>query len=99
MPVYVSSESQKAKRFQQGLKPEIRSGVVALQLTTYTSVVQAALVIESELKLAAKEKGDKKRKIDNVRINLNQVDPAKGFKGELEGIGTRDSIDRTFPPA
>ncbi|KAL8093144.1 hypothetical protein AgCh_035145 [Apium graveolens] len=30
-PEYVSSEAQRAKRFQQGLKPEIRSGVVALQ--------------------------------------------------------------------
>ena len=60
-------------------------------------MVQAALVIESELKLAAKEKGDKKRKIDNVRINLNQVDPAKGFKGGLEGIGIKDFVERIFP--
>ncbi|KAL8115292.1 hypothetical protein AgCh_021949 [Apium graveolens] len=62
---YVSSESQRAKRFQQGLKPEIRSGVVALQLKIYTSVVQAALVIESDQKLAAKEQGEKKRKFES----------------------------------
>ncbi|KAL8133741.1 hypothetical protein AgCh_008979 [Apium graveolens] len=64
-PEYVSSEAQRAKRFQQGLKPEIRSGVVALQLKTYTSVVQAALVIESDQKLAAKEQGEKKRKFES----------------------------------
>ncbi|XP_074351354.1 uncharacterized protein LOC141690456 [Apium graveolens] len=29
-PDYVSSEAPKAKRFQHGLKPEIRSGVVVL---------------------------------------------------------------------
>ncbi|KAL8124051.1 hypothetical protein AgCh_011890 [Apium graveolens] len=64
-PEYVSSEAQRAKRFQQGLKPEIRSGVVALELKTYTSVVQAALVIESDQKLAAKEQGVKKRKFES----------------------------------
>ncbi|KAL8103706.1 hypothetical protein AgCh_028053 [Apium graveolens] len=50
---------------KQGLKPEIRSGVVALQLKTYTSVVQAALLIESDQKLAAKEQGEKKRKFES----------------------------------
>ncbi|XP_074323535.1 uncharacterized protein LOC141660449 [Apium graveolens] len=40
---YVNSEAQKAKRFQLGLKPEIQSGVVILQLKTYTSVVQASM--------------------------------------------------------
>ncbi|XP_074377219.1 uncharacterized protein LOC141718734 [Apium graveolens] len=53
---------QKARRFQQGLKPEVCSRVVALQIKTYTSIVQAALVIESDQKLASKERSDKKRK-------------------------------------
>ncbi|KAL8120215.1 hypothetical protein AgCh_017382 [Apium graveolens] len=65
VPEYVSSEAQRAKRFQQGLKPEIRSGVVALQLKIYTSVVQAALVIESDRKLDAKELVEKKRKFES----------------------------------
>ncbi|KAL8109483.1 hypothetical protein AgCh_025542 [Apium graveolens] len=64
-PEYVSSEAQRAKQFQQGLKPEIRSGVVALQLKTYTSVVQVALVIKSNQKLAAKEQGEKKKKCES----------------------------------
>ncbi|KAL8099388.1 hypothetical protein AgCh_031868 [Apium graveolens] len=57
-PGYVNTEIQKGRRFQQGLKPEVRSRVVALQLKTYTSVVQAALVIESDQKLASKERSD-----------------------------------------
>ncbi|XP_074346450.1 uncharacterized protein LOC141685236 [Apium graveolens] len=64
-PGYVNTEIQKARRFQQGLNPEVRSGVVALQLKMYTSVVQAALVIESVQKLASKERSDKKRKFDS----------------------------------
>ncbi|XP_074324054.1 uncharacterized protein LOC141660977 [Apium graveolens] len=63
-PEYVSSEAQRAKQFQQGLKPEIMSGVVALQLKTFTWVVQDALVIESDQRLAAKEEGEKKRKFE-----------------------------------
>ncbi|KAL8134554.1 hypothetical protein AgCh_009537 [Apium graveolens] len=63
---YVHSEIQRARRFQQGLKPEIHNGVVVLQLKTYPSIVQAALVIEFDQKLAAREKEDKKRKIDDV---------------------------------
>ncbi|KAL8115936.1 hypothetical protein AgCh_022434 [Apium graveolens] len=72
VPDYVCSKAQKARRFQQGLKPEIRSGVVALQLMTYPSVVQAALVIEFDQKLAAREKEDKKRKSDDMEEALGQ---------------------------
>ncbi|XP_074336880.1 uncharacterized protein LOC141674052 [Apium graveolens] len=78
-PGYVSTEIQKARRFQQGLKPEIRSGVVALQLKTYISVVQAALVIESDQKLAVKEKGDKKRKSDSITDKADQEESSQKF--------------------
>ncbi|KAL8121318.1 hypothetical protein AgCh_018159 [Apium graveolens] len=77
VPDYVCSEAQKARRFQQGLKPEIRSGVVALQLKTYPSVVQAALVIEFDQKLAAKEREDKKRKIDDVEEVIGQEESSQ----------------------
>ncbi|XP_074346476.1 uncharacterized protein LOC141685262 [Apium graveolens] len=55
VPDYVSSEAERAKRFQQGLKPEIQSGVVVLQPKPYTFANQAALVIESDQKLTIKE--------------------------------------------
>ncbi|XP_074325376.1 uncharacterized protein LOC141663210 [Apium graveolens] len=76
---YVSKETQKVRRFQQGLKPEIRSGVVALQLKTYPSVVQDALVIESDQKLAIKEKGDKKRKYEGVTDKEDQEESSQKF--------------------
>ncbi|XP_074322993.1 uncharacterized protein LOC141659949 [Apium graveolens] len=80
VPVYVNTEAQKVKRFQQGLKPEIRSGVVALQLKIYPSVVQAALVIESDQKLAAKEKGDKKRKSESITGETNPGGSGQRFQ-------------------
>ena len=51
--------------------PEICRGVVALQLKTYSSVVQAALVIESDQKMAVKEEGDKKRKFEDIIYEAN----------------------------
>ncbi|XP_074351725.1 uncharacterized protein LOC141690868 [Apium graveolens] len=78
-PGYVNTEIQKARRFQQGLNPEVRSGVVALQLKMYTSVVQATLVIESDRKLASKERSDKKRKFDNSAKKADQEDSIQKF--------------------
>ncbi|XP_074324309.1 uncharacterized protein LOC141661222 [Apium graveolens] len=40
---YVDSEEKRAKRFQQGLKPWLRSRVAAFELTTYAEVVQKAM--------------------------------------------------------
>ena len=48
MGEYVDSEEKRAQRFQQGLKPWLRSCVEAFALTTYAEVVQKAMVIEGE---------------------------------------------------
>ncbi|KAL8148694.1 hypothetical protein AgCh_005886 [Apium graveolens] len=50
VPDYAHSEAQKARRFQHGLKPEIWSGVVILQLKTYTSVVQEFMSVSNVVK-------------------------------------------------
>ncbi|XP_074327977.1 uncharacterized protein LOC141665892 [Apium graveolens] len=44
----VDTEEKRAKRFQQGLQPWIRSRLVIFELTTYTAVVQKAMIIEGE---------------------------------------------------
>ncbi|XP_074372223.1 uncharacterized protein LOC141712721 [Apium graveolens] len=43
---YVDTDEKRAKRFQQGLKPWLRSRVAAFVMTTYAEVVQKAMVIE-----------------------------------------------------
>ena len=43
VPVYVDTEEKRAKRFQQGLKPWIRSKVALFELTTYAAVVPKEL--------------------------------------------------------
>ncbi|XP_074357471.1 uncharacterized protein LOC141697130 [Apium graveolens] len=78
-PRYVNTKIQKARRFQQGLKPEVRSRVVALQLKMYTSVVQATLVIESDQKLASKERSDKKRKFNSGADKASREESSQKF--------------------
>jgi len=57
VPEQVDTDEKRAKRFQQGLKPWIRSRVAVFELTTYTAVVQKAMIIEGESEAAQKEKG------------------------------------------
>ncbi|KAL8108980.1 hypothetical protein AgCh_025174 [Apium graveolens] len=83
IPEYVSTEIQKARRFQQGLRPEIHRRVVALQLKTYSSMVQAALVIESDQKLAVKEESDKKRKSKGVMDKTGQGESSQEFQNRF----------------
>ena len=62
------------------MKPEIRRGVVALQLKTYSSVVQAALVIRSDQKMAVKEEGDKKRNPEDIIYEANKGESSQEFQ-------------------
>ncbi|XP_074335321.1 uncharacterized protein LOC141672562 [Apium graveolens] len=59
---YVDMDEKRTKRFQQGLKPWLRSRVAAFELATYAEVVQKAMVIEGESDQNSKEKEKKKRK-------------------------------------
>ncbi|XP_074346752.1 uncharacterized protein LOC141685558 [Apium graveolens] len=59
---YVDTDEKRAKRFQQGLKPWLRSRVTSFELATYAKVVQKVMVIEGESDQNSKEKESKKRK-------------------------------------
>ncbi|KAL8147780.1 hypothetical protein AgCh_005196 [Apium graveolens] len=48
VPGYVNMEAKKAKRFQQGLKPWIRSQVTMLEIKNYAALVQKAMIVEGE---------------------------------------------------
>ncbi|XP_074355837.1 uncharacterized protein LOC141695496 [Apium graveolens] len=57
VPEQVDTDEKRAKRFQQGLNPWIRSRVDVFELTTYTTIVQKAMIIEGESEASQKEKG------------------------------------------
>ena len=48
VPEYVDTYKKRARRFQQELKSWIRSRVAVFELTTYSAVVQKAMIIEGE---------------------------------------------------
>ncbi|KAF7143569.1 hypothetical protein RHSIM_Rhsim05G0059200 [Rhododendron simsii] len=47
-PHMVATENQKARKFEDGLKPEIRKVVRPMRLPTYADVVDHALLVEQE---------------------------------------------------
>ncbi|XP_074358662.1 uncharacterized protein LOC141697970 [Apium graveolens] len=53
---YVDTDEKRVRRFQQGLKPWLRSRVATFELTTYAEVVQKAMVIEGESDQNLKER-------------------------------------------
>ncbi|XP_074336851.1 uncharacterized protein LOC141674023 [Apium graveolens] len=55
MPEYVNTKAKKAKRFQQGLKPWIRSQVALLEIRTYAALVQKEMIVEGEREATKKE--------------------------------------------
>ena len=65
VPEYVNTDEKRAKRFQQGLRPWIRSKVVVFELSTYAAVVQKAMIIEGESEQYNKERDSKKRKVES----------------------------------
>ena len=62
VPEQVDTDKKKAKRFEQGLKPWIKSRVIMFELSTYTGVVQKALIIESDSEWSNRDRMNKKRK-------------------------------------
>ena len=65
VPEYVNTDEKRAKRFQQGLRPWIRSKVAVFELSTYAAVVQKAMIIEGESEQYNKERDSKKRKAES----------------------------------
>ena len=94
---YVDTDEKRVKRFQQGLKPWLRSRVAAFELTTYAEVVQKGMVIEGESDQNLKEKKVKKRMFggngegsaqgsQNTRnIKKSGFQSQEGFRGFKKG--------------
>ncbi|XP_074376945.1 uncharacterized protein LOC141718456 [Apium graveolens] len=63
-PEYVNTEEKKAKRFQQELKPGIRSQVPLLEIRNYAILVHKAIIVEGEKEATKRESEGKKRKFE-----------------------------------
>ena len=72
VPEYINTDEKRAKRFQQGLRPWIRSKVAVFELSTYVAIVQKAMIIEGESEQYNKERDSKKRKAESHGGNSGQ---------------------------
>ena len=72
VPEYVNTDEKRAKRFQQGLKPWIRSKVAMFELSTYAAVVQKSMIVEGESEQYNRDRESKKRKAESHGGNSGQ---------------------------
>ena len=93
-PRYVGDDVSKARKFQHGLKPWLRSRVAAFELRNYTAVVQKAMIIEGESELVQKEKFGKKRKFRGSE--RSQGDEGQGSSQNRKRFGNQSGGDRSF---
>ncbi len=61
-PTLVADEDSKARRFEEGLRPRIKTSVIAFELTTYRAVVNKALLIERGLNETQADREDKQKR-------------------------------------
>uniref|UniRef100_A0A2N9GJY8 RNA-directed DNA polymerase n=1 Tax=Fagus sylvatica TaxID=28930 RepID=A0A2N9GJY8_FAGSY len=61
-PTLVADEDSKARRFEEGLRPRIKTSVIAFELTTYRAVVNKALLIERGLNETQANREDRQKK-------------------------------------
>ena len=72
VPEYVNTDEKRAKRFQQGLRPRIRSKVAMFELSTYDVIVQKSMIVEGESEQYNRERENKKRKAKSHGGNSGQ---------------------------
>ncbi|KAL8148657.1 hypothetical protein AgCh_005864 [Apium graveolens] len=64
---YVNTDAKKAKRFQQGLRPLIRSQVALLEIKNYAALVQKAMIVEGEREAAKRENKGQNQKFQKFK--------------------------------
>ncbi|RRT73248.1 hypothetical protein B296_00004228 [Ensete ventricosum] len=81
----IDDESRKTKRFERGLRPTIRSRILALKLQAYANVVERTLIIERDFeeiqeisgkcnkdKLTNKSKRENEYESSNKRVKTSR---------------------------
>ena len=87
-PQLINDPVVKARRFEQGLKPTIRSGLIPLMLEDYKDILERALRIETEIQRTdIRKEGRKKFKVEETT--------KPETKKDKEGVEQR----RNFPCA
>ncbi|KAJ4717071.1 Retrotransposon protein, putative, Ty3-gypsy subclass [Melia azedarach] len=88
-PHLVDTEARKARRFERGLKPELRKLISVLELKTYSSVLQKAQILaKDEVEGTASEPKDVGQNSQNkktwIKPHLKRSDKWKGKKRQRD---------------
>lgn len=67
-PYQVSTDERKAKRFKQGLKPQLYSRVSLFQLKTFEAVMEKAVLVEGGDEVLTKFNQEQKKKKNEAEI-------------------------------
>ncbi|XP_074351549.1 uncharacterized protein LOC141690670 [Apium graveolens] len=96
---YVDTDEKRMQRFQQGLKPWLRSRVVAFELTTYAEVVQKAMCGKTgHLSRDCKTPGNKKL-MQLTAAPYNQAMTSSIPILQLPSNQPSESVTPVFPPS
>ncbi|KAH7840521.1 hypothetical protein Vadar_018009 [Vaccinium darrowii] len=88
----IDTDSRKARKFEDGLLPEIRNVVRPLRLATYAEVLDRALLVEQGLEDVRRISEFKKRK-----ANVGKTAGGGMYKRQNTGITTQRNQGRTVP--
>uniref|UniRef100_A0A2N9IFH6 CCHC-type domain-containing protein n=1 Tax=Fagus sylvatica TaxID=28930 RepID=A0A2N9IFH6_FAGSY len=86
---FMRNEDSKARRFEEGLRPRIKTSVIAFELTTYRAVVNKALLIERGLNETQADRDDRQKK--KPRPTGPQSGQSSGGQAERQAIQTTTS--------
>ncbi|KAL8124559.1 hypothetical protein AgCh_012277 [Apium graveolens] len=86
---------KKAKRFQQGLKPWIRSQVALLEIKNYAALVQKVMIVEGEREAVKRENEGRKTKFEKSE----QEQGSSKFRGKFgkNGGGQNQKFQKFKP--
>ncbi|RVW60237.1 Transposon Ty3-I Gag-Pol polyprotein [Vitis vinifera] len=95
----ISEEGEKARRFQQGLRPAIRNRLVPLAIRDYSELVKRALLVEQDIdetNQIREQKGDRKGK-QRMRERGEQIAQRAVANRVCYGCGAGDHLWRACP--
>ena len=85
-PHLIDTEIRKARKFERGLKPGLRSRVVGMRLQTYAAVVETAQVMEKDFEDAQQSRAGKRKREDEEP--LKKTDKKAVMRTELVTVKT-----------
>ncbi|XP_028052463.1 uncharacterized protein LOC114256963 [Camellia sinensis] len=87
----ISTENLKARRFEEGLHPDIRDVILPMRLVTYADIVDRAMIVERNVNSMKKFTEKKKHHFDNFDGKKSSDFPPKKQNAGPSNVGRQNS--------